>query len=173
MRFPISPEAVAAGETKLLPNVNDEHDRTLTFGDRLADSVARWGGSWNFIVVAGIVLVLWTAANAFMLGAGAFDPYPFVFLNLILSMIAALQAPIIMMSQNRQSVKDRISAQLDYEINCKAEAEILRLHEKFDARIEALHARTEEGLSRIERMLEVLSAAGGLLPPEAGVLPAP
>jgi uncharacterized membrane protein len=102
------------------------------FGDRIADSIARIGGSWTFILTFLVFLALWTIANTIWLGLGSFDPYPFIFLNLVLSMIAALQAPVIMMSQNRQAERDRIDAGHDYEVNLKAEIEIMALHEKLD-----------------------------------------
>jgi uncharacterized membrane protein len=111
-------------------------DDDMTFGQRLADQVAAIGGSWAFIVGFGIVLVLWVGLNAWALGVAGlkpFDPYPFIFLNLMLSMLAALQAPVIMMSQNRQAIKDREAARHDYEVNLKAELEIMALHEKLDA----------------------------------------
>ncbi len=104
-----------------------------SFGERLADSVARFGGSWTFIIIFTSILVAWTVLNTEILGKTAFDPFPYIFLNLMLSMVAALQAPVIMMSQNRQSTKDRHMAAHDYEINLKAEIEILALHEKLDA----------------------------------------
>jgi uncharacterized membrane protein len=115
-------------------NVNTEFDRQLTFGERLADRVAAVGGSWRFIIGFGVFIVLWVIINAALLAGigGAFDPYPFVFLNLILSLLAAIQAPVIMMSQNRQSDKDRLAAGHDYEVNLKAEIEIAALHEKLD-----------------------------------------
>lgn len=116
-------------------NMADEHDANLTFGQRLADQVAMIGGSWGFIIAFGVVLVLWTGGNSLVLaklGVRAFDPFPYIFLNLILSMLAALQAPVIMMSQNRQAVKDRAAAEHDYEVNLKAELEILGLHDKLD-----------------------------------------
>ena len=103
-----------------------------TIGDRLADTIARVGGSWSFIIAFLLFLVAWAALNAWLLGARSFDPYPFIFLNLVLSMIAALQAPIIMMSQNRQAEHDRVDAAHDYEVNLKAEIEIMALHEKLD-----------------------------------------
>ncbi len=108
-------------------------DEQATFGERIADKVARFGGSWHFIILFGVVLVAWVVLNAAMLGRAAFDPYPFIFLNLVLSMLAAIQAPVIMMSQNRQSTKDRQMAAYDYEVNLKAEVEIMALHEKMDA----------------------------------------
>ncbi|QPC92739.1 DUF1003 domain-containing protein [Mesorhizobium sp. INR15] len=103
-----------------------------TFGDRLADTIARIGGSWSFILTFLAFLVLWTAGNVWLLSRDAFDPYPFIFLNLVLSMVAALQAPVIMMAQNRQTERDRIDAAHDYEVNLKAEIEIMALHEKLD-----------------------------------------
>ena len=106
-------------------------DSDKTFGERMADRVAEFGGSWTFIGLFAALLALWVASNI-VLAAKAFDPYPFIFLNLILSMIAAVQAPIIMMSQNRQGKKDRDNAEHDYEVNLKAEIEIMALHEKFD-----------------------------------------
>jgi uncharacterized membrane protein len=104
----------------------------LSLGDRVADAIARFGGSWTFILGFIGFLILWTAGNAWLFSREAFDPYPFIFLNLVLSMIAALQAPIIMMSQNRQAARDRIDAAHDYEVNLKAEIEIMALHEKLD-----------------------------------------
>ena len=101
-------------------------------GDRLADSVARIGGSWKFIICFMTFLVGWSILNTVLLATGAFDPYPYIFLNLLLSMLAALQAPVIMMSQNRQAARDRLDAAHDYEVNLKAEIEIMALHEKLD-----------------------------------------
>lgn len=112
-------------------NTYDVYAERLSFGDRLSDSVARIGGSWRFIVGFCIFLGLWILANVW-LAARAFDPYPFIFLNLVLSMIAAIQAPIIMMAQNRQEQRDRMDAGHDYEVNLKAEIEIMALHDKLD-----------------------------------------
>jgi uncharacterized membrane protein len=103
-----------------------------TFGDRLADTIARIGGSWSFIMGFIAFLIVWTVGNVWLLTRDAFDPYPFIFLNLVLSMVAALQAPVIMMAQNRQTERDRIDAAHDYEVNLKAEIEIMALHEKLD-----------------------------------------
>ncbi len=100
-------------------------------GQRLADGVAAFGGSWAFIIGFGICLVLWIGTNLLLM-TRAFDPYPFIFLNLVLSMLAAIQAPVIMMSQNRQAAKDREVSAHDYEVNLKAEIEIMALHEKLD-----------------------------------------
>ena len=111
----------------------DDDDRRPTAGERIADRVASFGGSWTFILLFMGVLLAWCALNALILTkATAFDPYPFVFLNLLLSMLAALQAPIIMMSQNRQGHKDRANARHDYEVNLKAELDIMALHDKID-----------------------------------------
>ncbi|MGV3479128.1 MAG: DUF1003 domain-containing protein [Sphingobium sp.] len=112
----------------------DIADERATFGERLADRVAAVGGSWGFIIAFAIILLSWMTLNTNILGhlGLAFDPYPYIFLNLMLSMLAAIQAPIIMMSQNRQSAKDRVAASLDFEVNLRAELEILRLHQKLD-----------------------------------------
>jgi uncharacterized membrane protein len=113
-------------------NVNDLVDARMTFGERVADMVARFGGSWTFIICFGVFLAAWMAVNSVFLLARAPDPYPYIFLNLILSCIAALQAPIIMMSQNRQAAKDRLQADQDYQVNVKAEFAIQQLHRKID-----------------------------------------
>ncbi len=115
-------------------NTNKAIDDDRTFGERLADKVASFGGSWTFIISFGVVLLFWVFLNSYILARSGdtFDPYPYILLNLFLSMLASLQAPIIMMSQNRQAIKDRLDAQHDYEINLKAELEIIHLHEKFD-----------------------------------------
>lgn len=114
-------------------NTNSVFDEDLSFGDRLADRVSAFGGSWPFIMIFGFVLLAWITVNSMLLGGSkAFDPYPYIFLNLLLSMLAAIQAPVIMMSQNRQAAKDRMAAAHDYEINLKAELEIMSLHEKMD-----------------------------------------
>jgi len=124
-------------------NPNEVIAENLTFGDRIADVVARFGGSWSFIITFGVVLTLWVAVNV-VLATRAWDPYPFILLNLFLSMIAALQAPVIMMSQNRQDAKDRLRSELDFAVNRKAEAEITQLAAK---------------LNRIEDRLEDLSSS--------------
>lgn len=113
-----------------------EFEDEATFGQRAADAVARFGGSWAFIGVFALVLVSWVVLNSYLLlqdGRKPFDPFPYILLNLFLSMLASIQAPVILMSQNRQSEKDRQSAQNDYEVNLKAELEIMALHEKMDA----------------------------------------
>jgi uncharacterized membrane protein len=125
-----------------------------TFGEWLADKVAEFGGSWTFISIFLAFLVIWAIINTVILLVNAPDPYPFIFLNLLLSMLAALQAPIIMMSQNRQAAKDRATAQHDYEVNLKAELEIMALHEKFD------QLRTDQlaqMLAKHEEQLKLLS----------------
>ena len=111
---------------------DDEVDDDRTFGQIVADNVAAFGGSWKFIILFFIFILLWIAANAFFLINKGFDPYPFILLNLILSCLAALQAPVIMMSQNRQEEKDRVRAKKDYMINLKSELEIRLLDEKID-----------------------------------------
>jgi uncharacterized membrane protein len=104
----------------------------LKVGDRIADKVASFGGSWKFIIIFFAILIVWISANSLLLLLRPFDPYPFILLNLILSCLAAIQAPIIMMSQNRQEMKDRIRSENDYKINLKSEIEIRTLHEKVD-----------------------------------------
>lgn len=112
-------------------HLNAAFEKQATFGERVADNVARVGGSWTFVIGMLSVLAAWIALNVF-LAASAFDPFPFILLNLALSCIAALQAPIIMMSQNRTSARDRAQADSDYRVNLKAELEIVTLHEKVD-----------------------------------------
>ncbi|MBB5341033.1 putative membrane protein [Edaphobacter lichenicola] len=112
-------------------NSNDVIEEEMSFGDRLADSVARFGGSWIFIILFGSVLVVYASANIALKGR-AWDPYPFILLNLFLSMLAAIQAPVIMMSQNRQDTKDRVRGELDYDVNLRAESEIQNLSGKLN-----------------------------------------
>jgi uncharacterized membrane protein len=113
-------------------NVVKEFEDSRSFGERLADRIAKFGGSWSFILVFLASLGGWVILNTALLRSRAFDPYPYILLNLFLSMLASLQAPIIMMSQNRQAAKDRVDAAHDYEVNLKAEMEIRGLHEKLD-----------------------------------------
>src|SRR6476659_1561618 len=115
-------------------NARREFEENLTVGQRLADRIARFGGSWTFILIFLSLLLAWIVLNTIVLThvGRPFDAYPYIFLNLILSMLAALQAPVIMMSQNRYAAKDRVAAQHDYEVNLKSELEILALHQKID-----------------------------------------
>ena len=115
-------------------DTNQVFDETLTIGQRLADKIAIFGGSWTFIILFLSLLLGWIVLNTVILTqlSTPFDPYPYIFLNLILSMLAALQAPVIMMSQNRYAAKDRVAATHDYEVNLKSELEILALHQKID-----------------------------------------
>jgi len=112
-------------------NSNDVIEEEMSFGDRIADSVAKFGGSWTFIILFGAVLVVYASANIVLKGR-AWDPYPFILLNLFLSMLAAIQAPVIMMSQNRQDTKDRVRGELDYDVNVRAESEIQALSNKLN-----------------------------------------
>ncbi|ATB69478.1 hypothetical protein SJPD1_1368 [Sulfurospirillum diekertiae] len=116
----------------LTDNIEDDDKTTLSFGQRIADKVATFGGSWTFIISFCSFLMIWILVNVYWFHNQGFDPYPYILLNLILSCIAALQAPVIMMSQNRQEEKDRIRAKNDYMINLKSELEIRMLHEKID-----------------------------------------
>jgi CRP/FNR family cyclic AMP-dependent transcriptional regulator len=133
--------------TQVSRNPNVEEEERLTFGQHIADKVASFGGSWTFIISFGIVLVIWVIFNSTALLAKHFDPYPYILLNLFLSMIASIQAPVIMMSQNRQSSKDRLKSDLDYEVNLKAELEVAHLHRKVDH----IYERIEDHFSKLER----------------------
>ena len=124
-------ESIKAHEI-LSTNVDAEFEREWSFGERLADKIAAFGGSWTFLITFGVFLALWIAMNSLVLLWRPVDPYPYILLNLVLSCLAAIQAPIIMMSQNRQEAKDRLRSQHDYQVNLKAELEIRHLHEKVD-----------------------------------------
>lgn len=141
-------------------NINDEFDGQLTFGQRLADNVAKFGGSWTFITIFGVSLLIWVILNSVVLVRykEAFDPYPYILLNLFLSMLASIQAPIIMMSQNRQATKDRLDAAHDYEVNLKAEMEIENLHQKLDELRETQWAELVEMQQEQIRLLTRLLA---------------
>jgi len=153
----------AAARTPISRNTNTAFEAEATFGERLADRVAAFGGSWVFISLFGVVLATWVGVNLAMTRA-AFDPYPFIFLNLMLSMLAAIQAPVIMMSQNRQGAKDRADAAHDYEVNLKAEIEIMALHEKMDrlrtVEMEAMLARQAEQIALLTRLVDSLQRPG-------------
>jgi uncharacterized membrane protein len=116
----------------LSSNVDAEFEKDLTLGEKMADELASFGGSWTFMIIFAAILFGWIALNSFLLLKRPFDPYPFILLNLVLSCLAAIQAPVIMMSQNRQEAKDRLRSQHDYQVNLKAELEIRHLHEKID-----------------------------------------
>ncbi len=137
-------------------DTNREFEEKFTFGQRLADKVAAFGGSWTFIIIFGAILLSWVLLNSFLLArrGDTFDPYPFILLNLFLSMLAAVQAPVILMSQNRQGVKDRLDAAHDYEVNLKAELEILSLHEKLD---ELRESKWKELLQLQEQQIKLLT----------------
>ncbi len=123
-------------EELIVHNLLNPPLETLTRGQKLSDKVAQFGGSWRFIILFGVILTIWIIFNALALGAWRFDPYPFILMNLILSCIAAMQAPIIMMSQNRQEEKDRMRSENDYLINLKAEMQIRSLNQKIDLLLE-------------------------------------
>jgi uncharacterized membrane protein len=123
-------------ENLIINNLLNPPKEVLTQGQKISDKVARFGGSWSFIISFFVVLLIWIAYNSIVIASKVFDPYPFILMNLILSCIAALQAPVIMMSQNRQEEKDRKRAENDYLINLKAELEIRALHQKIDLLLE-------------------------------------
>jgi uncharacterized membrane protein len=140
---------------------NQVFEDRITLGERVADRVALFGGSWTFIGLFGIVLVGWMSLNGEM--ARPFDPFPFILLNLVLSCLAALQAPVIMMSQNRQAAKDRSDARTDYEVNVRAEMEIMALHAKLDllrkqewSRLVSLIERQQQTLEHVQGRLDAL-----------------
>ena len=141
----------------LASNIAEQFETKLTFGERLSDRIASFGGSWKFIITFGVVIVLWIAMNVVLLATRAFDPFPFILLNLILSCLAALQAPVIMMSQNRVEARDRLRAENDYKVNLKAELEIRHLHEKIDHLLRRQYNRLFE-IQQIQiELLEELS----------------
>lgn len=125
----------------LVDNSLEDSKQNITFGERTADKIAEFGGSWTFIISFGIFISFWIGINVWVFLNKGFDPYPFILLNLLLSCLAALQAPVIMMSQNRQEQKDRERAKSDYQINLRAELEIRLLHEKLDYVIQKLDAK--------------------------------
>jgi len=129
--------------TRVSRNLNTEMEEAETLGDRWADLVAKFGGSWRFVISFGVVMVVYTLINIFL--DKPWDPYPFILLNLFLSMLAAIQAPVIMMSQNRQDTKDRMRSELDYNVNLKAELEIGELLQRI--------IRIEQKLNPLQRSL--------------------
>jgi uncharacterized membrane protein len=116
----------------LSENINEEYEQHLSIGNRIADRVAEFGGSWRFIISFSVLMVLWIIINTAAILQDPFDPYPYILLNLMLSLLAAMQAPVIMMSQNRQEERDRLRAENDYQVNLKAEMEIRIINEKLD-----------------------------------------
>jgi uncharacterized membrane protein len=132
-------------EDHLPENINVEFEKELTFGEHLADKIAGFAGSWTFIAVFAGILFLWVALNTFILLSRPFDPYPYILLNLFLSALAAIQAPVIIMSQNRQEMRDRLHAERDYQVSIHTEFEIHRLQKKID------HLLTSQG----QRLLEI------------------
>jgi uncharacterized membrane protein len=141
----------------LATNVDAQFEGEWSLGERLADRIATFGGSWAFLISFGTFLVLWIAINTVVLVVRPPDPYPFILLNLVLSCLAAIQAPIIMMSQNRQEAKDRLRSQHDYQVNLKAELEIRHLHDKVDH----LLSHQWDRLAQIQEIqLDILSEVG-------------
>ena len=153
----------ALGKKALARDTSALFDEKSTFGQRLADGVAAFGGSWAFLIGFGLVLLAWVAGN-WALAREAPDPYPFIFLNLLLSMLAAVQAPVIMMSQNRQGAKDRMVTSHDYECNLKAEIEIMALHDKVDQLrsddLKHLIAKQQEQIDLLTRLVETRVGVG-------------
>jgi uncharacterized membrane protein len=141
----------------LSSDIESQFEQKWSFGERMADKIAAFGGSWAFLICFAVFLIIWIGMNSVVLVWRPLDPYPFIFLNLILSCLAAIQAPVIMMSQNRQEAKDRIRSQHDYQVNLKAELEIRQLHEKVDH----LLSHQWDRLVQIQELqLELLSDLG-------------
>lgn len=149
-------ESIGRVET-IAADANREYDRQRSFGERVADHLATFGGSWRFLFLFGAVLFLWIIVNTAHLLAAPFDPFPYILLNLILSCLAAVQAPVIMMSQNRQDARDRLRSENDYVVNLKAELEIRQLHEKIDHLLAHQWSRLVE-IQQIQ--MDVLSELG-------------
>jgi CRP/FNR family cyclic AMP-dependent transcriptional regulator len=147
-------------------NVNEENDEQMSFGDRLADKITEFGGSWKFIITFAFLLACWIILNSVLILIKPFDFYPFVFLNLVLGAIAAFQAPMIMMSQNRAQKKDRLRAELDYQVNLKSELMLQQLHAKVDeiraAELQVISETLQVELALIRRRLEELDAESAL-----------
>ena len=137
-------------KTRATRNPNEMIEKESTFGERIADAVAGFGGSWTFIITFAAVLIVYTAANI-VLGRSAWDPYPFILLNLFLSMLAAIQAPVIMMSQNRQDTKDRLRGELDFAVNRRAEAEVQALSRKLNTMIDKIDDLEDAVRARVSR----------------------
>lgn len=134
-----------ADQVPIATNLNHSFRGQLSFGQKLADKVATFGGSWTFIILFLSIMLMWMVINTmFVISDEAFDPYPFILLNLVLSSLAALQAPIIMMSQNRQADKDRMAATLNYEVSLKSDLEIMRLNQKVDQLLQAMTKKDED-----------------------------
>lgn len=150
-------DRIHEGET-VAQNVYAEFEQDLTTGARVADRVASFGGSWTFIIVFFVIIVVWMTVNVVVLASRQFDPYPFILLNLVLSCLAAIQAPVIMMSQNRKEAKDRARSEHDYLVNLKAELEIRLLHEKLDHLIVHQWQRLLETQRLQAEMLDALAA---------------
>jgi uncharacterized membrane protein len=139
-------------------DIDAQFQRDVTFGQRAADAVARVGGSWTFVLGFMVFIVAWMIANTLALRHGSFDPYPYILLNLVLSCLAALQAPVILMSQNRQTERDRVESSHDYETDLKAEIEIASMHDKLD---HLLHAQWERMVELQQMQIDLLTEIAG------------
>ena len=154
------PKSLEEGEL-LARNINQEFESRMTLGDRLSDRLADFGGSWIFISIFMGMLIIWMVINTWLLLEKPFDPYPYILLNLVLSCLAAIQAPVILMSQNRQEAKDRLRSEHDYEVNVKAEIEIRKLHEKLDHLLMHQWQRLMEIQQLQVDLMEEISQKGG------------
>ena len=163
-RGPVRRAASVAELTKrnveTIAKIEKASESQRTFGERAADSFAAAVGSWTFLIIQTVIFALWVVLNL-VAWVEHWDPYPFILLNLVLSTLAALQAPVIMMSQNRQSQKDRLKADLDYEVNLKAELEIAQLHNKLDRLYEAMQAHFAMHEKKLSGIINASSAGSG------------
>ena len=150
-------------------DVYEEIDEKASIGDRIADKMSSFAGSWPFIIMFGVIMVVWISANAYF-GTRAFDPFPFILLNLTLSTLAALQAPVILMAQNRQAIKDRAVAQNDFQVNLKSEVEIADLHRKMDVLTDSLTMQTKMVNVLVEARRKELSATVRMMEHKRGDL---
>lgn len=143
---------------KVSTNINEIHEKKSSVGDKVADKIATFGGSWGFIIIFICTLVVWFIINTVILTTKAFDPYPFIFLNLVLSCLSAIQAPLILMSQNRQSAKDRLTADDNYLVNFKTELIIENIHYKLDELIENQKSiyKLQDEINELKKTQEIL-----------------
>ena len=149
---------MAADNVAISTHIGDRFRQELTPGQRIADAVARIGGSWPFVIGFLLALALWILVNSWIMRSGPLDPFPYILLNLILSCIAAIQAPVIMMSQNRSAARDRLQAEEDFKVNLKAELEVAALHEKIDHLLHGQYERVMEAHALQLELLQGLTA---------------
>lgn len=148
----------------LSENVNEEFEEKLTFGQKLSDKLATFGGSWTFLIIFGVVVFIWTSINSLQLFDRRFDPYPYILLNLVLSCVAAIQAPVIMMSQNRQAAKDRLQMEHDYLVNLKAELQVRQLNTRMELFMRHHWQKMHEIIRLQEEMIQDININADISP---------